>query len=320
MTSPNWTSSIAPWTTDQVSGQVVFEALQQSAGRRAILRDREAFPVFVEMIRSIEPAVTASVAKVTRDVDEATVDRVTDAVRRIFGRVLKELADLDNPMRTPLGSQPGEGGLFAGEGIDGPLSDTPPPTNDSTTSAVPRGTEIPDIGAELDQPLVDDTGAPAVPAQPDPRRRPSDLPSLAPDPDPGPARSRFDIEHGVVLYNERHPDYLLAKDDEPLLLDYLATLVAKEYVVYNNPRALPDELGEEIVRMLIRCPPTPPQTALNNTDHLRPRSRWSRWRPRAVGVSMIRRSAAACEPAFADALRRSLAARSRTAPVRADRL
>ena len=49
-----------PWTTDQVSGQMVFEALPQSAGRRAILRDRDAFPVFVEMVRSIEPAVVAS--------------------------------------------------------------------------------------------------------------------------------------------------------------------------------------------------------------------------------------------------------------------
>ena len=40
-----------------------------------------------------------------------------------------------------------------------------------------------------------------------------------------------------MLYNDRHPDYLLVKDDEPMLLDYLATLVAKEYVVYNNPAA-----------------------------------------------------------------------------------
>jgi len=37
-----------------------------------------------------------------------------------------------------------------------------------------------------------------------------------------------------------------------VLLDYLATLVAKDYVVYNNPRADSDELAEELVRMLIR--------------------------------------------------------------------
>lgn len=33
---------------------------------------------------------------------------------------------------------------------------------------------------------------------------------------------------------------------------YLATLVAKEYVVYNNPMAAPPELAEEMVRMVVR--------------------------------------------------------------------
>jgi hypothetical protein len=56
----------------------------------------------------------------------------------------------------------------------------------------------------------------------------------------------------VVLYNDHHPDYLLVKDDEGALLDYLATLVAEEYVVFNNPRASSDDLAEEMVRMLIR--------------------------------------------------------------------
>jgi hypothetical protein len=31
----------------------------------------------------------------------------------------------------------------------------------------------------------------------------------------------------------------MVKDDEPALLDYLATLVAKEYVVYNTPGPAP---------------------------------------------------------------------------------
>jgi hypothetical protein len=42
------------------------------------------------------------------------------------------------------------------------------------------------------------------------------------------ARSRFDVDNGVVLYNDRHRDYLLVKDDEGAMLDYLAILVAKE--------------------------------------------------------------------------------------------
>jgi hypothetical protein len=69
---------------------------------------------------------------------------------------------------------------------------------------------------------------------------------------PGTGRSRFDPGAGVVFYNERHPDYLLVKDDEAALLDYLATLVAKEYVVYNNPRVPADELAEEMVRIVVR--------------------------------------------------------------------
>ena len=78
------------------------------------------------------------------------------------------------------------------------------------------------------------------------------LPSIAADPEPGHRRSRFDEVAGTVLYNDQHADFLLVKDDEPALFDYLATLVAKEYVVYNNPRAEADELAEELVRMLIR--------------------------------------------------------------------
>ena len=88
-------------------------------------------------------------------------------------------------------------------------------------------------------------------AEPD-RSRSRRLPALVRDPEPGEARSRFDPVDKVVLYNDGHPDYLLVKDDEVALLDYLATLVAKEYVVYNNPRAATAELAEEMVRMLVR--------------------------------------------------------------------
>lgn len=69
---------------------------------------------------------------------------------------------------------------------------------------------------------------------------------------PAARRSRFDPDQGIVFYNDRHADYLLVKADEPSLLDYLATLVAKEYVVFNNPRAGAEEVGEELVRMLVR--------------------------------------------------------------------
>ena len=101
--------SCPPWDSDQVSGRIVFESLQQTAGRRAILRDRGAFPLFVEAVKAIEPAVAQTVERVSREVDAETADRLSDVIRRIFGRVLKELEDLDNPMRSPGGTASGPG-------------------------------------------------------------------------------------------------------------------------------------------------------------------------------------------------------------------
>jgi hypothetical protein len=235
-----------PWSSDQIAGQVAFEALQQTTGRRAILRDREAFPVFVDALRSIEPAVTQTLERIARTLDEQTADRLNDVVRRIFARVLKELADLDNPMRTALGSDPGEGALFA------------PARGLSGNGLTPRhggecDADQPDLGSLTPPPVAprDEPVEPNPEARPD-QRRSRALPSLAPDPDPSEARSRFDPEIGVVFYNDHHADYLLVKDDEAVLLDYLSALVAKEYVVYNNPRAAGEELAEEMVRMLVR--------------------------------------------------------------------
>ncbi len=56
---------------------------------------------------------------------------------------------------------------------------------------------------------------------------------------------------GEILLEGEHTIELL-KADEQALRDYLSTLVAKEYVVYNNPRTGSDELAEEMVRMLVR--------------------------------------------------------------------
>lgn len=232
-----------PWTSDQVSGQIVFESLQQSAGRRAILRDREAFPVFIDAVRSVEPLIGATVVRVAREVDEQTADRLSDAVRKIFGRVLRELEDLDNPMRTGAGTEPGEGGVLVsassangtGTGNRARRDETEPPTLDELANSQPA--PLPDVLTESARPE---------------RSRTSKLPTVAPDPAPGEARSRFDTESGIVFYNDRHADYLLCKDTESALLDYLATLVAKEYVVYNNPRSSGDDVAEEMVRMLVR--------------------------------------------------------------------
>jgi hypothetical protein len=227
-----------PWNSDQVSGQVAFAALQQTAGRRAILRDRDAFPIFVDAIENVAPIIGSAVERIAREVDADTADRLTDEIRRIFGRVLRELSDLDNPMRTATGFEVGGDAVLLVEG-DGESS------NPSTRESV----GLDDLLEPTEQPVVPRANLEgAVPAGAGRSR----LPTIAPDPSPGDARSRFDAESGVVLYNEGHPDYLTIKDSRSLLLDYLAMLVAKEYVIYNNPRADPEELGEELVRMLVR--------------------------------------------------------------------
>jgi hypothetical protein len=194
--------------------------------------------------------VQRAVERVAREVDEVIAARVSDVIRRIFGRVLKELADLDNPMRAPIGDEPGSGGLFE------PLPEELPtmvgvevPLGSVDGDGNPHPPEPPDLD-ELDRrPAGED--APLPQARPD-RRRSTSLPTIAPDPTPGSGRSRFDAEAGVVLYNEAHPDYLFVKDEEGALVDYLAVLVAKEYIVYNNPRASADEVTEEMVRILVR--------------------------------------------------------------------
>lgn len=238
----------APWSSDQVSGLIAYEALQQTAGRRAVLRDRDAFPAFVDAVRSVEPAVARTLDRVAREVDVDVAGRLNEAVRRIFGRVLRELADLENPMRTAIGTQPGQGALLGG--VDEGERGLPEEQRTEPSEALPEAPSIDELVPPATAP-EEVTAEPPPEALPAPRRSKS-LPTLLPDPSPDGVRSRFAPEEGVVYYNDRHPDYLLVKTDERALLDYLSTLVAKEYVVYNNPRAASDELAEEMVRMLVR--------------------------------------------------------------------
>ena len=226
---------VAPWTSGQVSGRIGFAALAQSAGRRAILRDDEAFPVFLDAVRSVAPTVQSLVERVREEIDRETTDRVSDQIRRIFASVLRELDDIDNPMRTPTGAG-GEGAGPGGSVGPGGRPEREPPTLDAL--ADPAGSREP--------------SPPRLGSGEGSSKRSSRLPSVAPDPQPGDHRSRFDSDERIVFYNETHPDYLMVKGSEPELLDYLATLVAKEYVVYNNPIIAPDDLAEEMVRMLVR--------------------------------------------------------------------
>lgn len=235
-----------PWTSGRLSGRIAFEPLRQSAGRRAVIRDNEIYPVFHDAVRSVEPVLDAAIERVRADVDAATSDRISDAVRQVFGKVLKELADLDNPMRTLLGDTADDGddaaapGTGTAAGADGGVADDGdrPGSEPGLDELEPRPP-----GAERPPPPGSAAGAGG---------RHRNLPTIRPDESPGHERSRFEAATGAVLYNDEHADFLFVKGDEPALLDYMATLVAKEYVVYNNPRAAPDELGEELVRMLVR--------------------------------------------------------------------
>ncbi len=239
-----------PWSTDQLSGMICFDALQQTAGRRAILRDREAFPVFVDAVRSVEPAVARTLERVTREVDEQTQERLAETVRRIFGKVLRELSDIDNPMRTLVGGGGGEGAIFEETVAAEPFADDLIPQEQREVPTVPDFPAVPD-------PMPPSAEPEEVADEPPPRAgtegsRSRSLPSVVPEPNPDSVRSRYDPDARIVYYNDQHADYLLVKEDEAALLEYLSTLVAKELVVYNNPRASADELGEEIIRMLVR--------------------------------------------------------------------
>lgn len=228
-----------PWSSGQVTGRVIYSALQQTAGRRAILRDSDAFPLFIESVRAVEPTLHKLIDRVNAEVDRDTADRLSHTLRQVFRAVFKELDDLDNPMRTYLGTEPGEGGLFHSGSGSATDSSSPPGESPGLDEIAPQPHHLPDV------PRTE------VAASSN-RERSSRLPSIAPDPTPGESRSRFDAEDRIVLYNESHADYLLVKDDEAGLLDYLALLVAKEYVVYNSPRSAPDDLAEELVRVLVR--------------------------------------------------------------------
>jgi hypothetical protein len=159
--------------------------------------------------------------------------------------VLKELADLDNPMRTLIGDDPGDGGLLEPPPEPEPDGDTQPPMGNTTEP------NLDDLAPSPAPPATSEPTGNSNAAGADPTRR-RNLPSVMADPEPGHRRSRFDPDTGTVLYNDRHADYLMVKDDEPGALDYLATIVAKEYVVYNNPRSTSEDLAEEMVRMLVR--------------------------------------------------------------------
>ena len=158
-----------PWTSGQLSGRITFEPLRQSAGRRAMLRDDEVYPVFHDAVQSVEHVLTAAIERVREEVDAATTARVSDALRQVFGRVLKELADLENPMRTLLGDGPGDDGAGRADVAPDPAAATPVALRARTIDDVPG---LDDLEPSPPAPRPEETtprrAAPARPHAPPP--------------------------------------------------------------------------------------------------------------------------------------------------------
>ena len=178
-----------PWNSGQVSGRICFEPLRQTAGRRAVLRDDEIYPVFRDAVQASEPLVARAVERVRKEVDDATTARLSDTLRQIFDRVLKELADLENPMRTLVGDESGDG--------DGITSQPELPADGG--SGEPTAPSIDELEPHPPRPFEAPERSPGAGAG----GRHRHLPSIAPDPNPGRARSRFDADvYGI----EHHHD------------------------------------------------------------------------------------------------------------------
>jgi hypothetical protein len=248
-------ASVGPPWDDQPSAQVILEALAQTTvGRRAILRD--AFPMLVEAARGIQPLVARTLETVARQVDEHAAEQRSD-VAPLLGRAdSDERPQVESPTPTATG-QAGNGVVpepRAAEDEPAPgVLELMAPTVSETNGRSSRtnGASPSPVGEPGEHPFSP-RAITSPPSAPPPSRRTSlHLPPLVPDPRPGTARSRFDARARVALYNDRHPDYLLVKDDEPALLDYLAMLAAKEHAVQSHPGASSDELAEEMVRVLV---------------------------------------------------------------------
>ncbi len=205
----------------------------RSAGRRAILRDRDAFPVFVDAVEPIDRLW--SPGDRTRRAARSTPRRRIGWPTRCAGSsggCCKELADLDNPMRTLLGD--------VNQATGGLLRTAPPEPGDGSVPRIRSGADepeptLPDLPSSSDVPVTGPSPTRRRRHDPTDGDRHRSCHRVAPDPDPGRSAQPIRRRRGVVLYNDRHADYLIVKDDESALLDYLATLVAKEYVALQQP-------------------------------------------------------------------------------------
>jgi len=227
----------APWDTNQVQGDITFAALEQTTGRKGVVRDRDRFPAFVEAVRAMEADVTRELLRITAEHQERIDRQLYATLREVFAKVLKELEDLDMPLRT---------GVADPEGTPGPGAGVDPA--DRVPGGIHPGRPGNEGGATSQ--AVD----PSHPQMTRQRSRP--LPTWHPKPfadDKSHLRSELDPVQRVIYVNERHPDYVISKRTPQGFMMYLTLLTAKELSLWHFPRVDSVAVSEEMVRIYLRA-------------------------------------------------------------------
>lgn len=227
----------SPWNMNQVQGDVTFAALGQTTGRKGIVRDEERFPSFVEAVRAVEAELIREIRQITEEHQERIDRQLYATLREIFARVLKELEDLEMPLRTGVPHPDGEPAQGAAE---------------DSTDVVPGGSRPGRAGA-----AGKPTSQAVDPTQPQmTRQRSRPLPTWYPKSfadEKNHLRSELDPVQRVIYVNDRHPDYDASKRTPQGFMLYLTLLTAKELALWHSPPTDSTAVGEEMIRIFLRA-------------------------------------------------------------------
>ena len=230
--------SCQPWNSDQVEGEIRFSQLRPSTTRRGVVRDSRKFPAFAQAVKTIEPQLAKEVAQVTKEHEEKISRQVLTHLRLIFSKILRELKDVESPVRVPFRTAQGE--LGPGEVVD-------------ELDRVPGGAKRRKRRkkGQPTLPAVDETKEGMV------KRRYRPLPMVYPkefEEGKQHLRSELDRDQKVIYINSSHEDYKRERAEGVLsFLNYIVLVTTKEYVVWNNPHADQVTIGEDMIRYLVRA-------------------------------------------------------------------
>jgi len=227
-----------PWNSDQVEGEIRFSILRPSSTRRGVVRDSRKFPAFVKAVKSIESLLEREVDQITKEHEKRISRQVLTHLRVIFSKILRELEDVESPVRVPFRTAIGE--LGSGQVVD-------------ELDRVPAGQKRRKRRRKGDATLavVDETKEGEV------KRRYRPLPVVYPkdfEESKQHLRSELDRDQKVIYINSSHPDYRLERAEGlASFLNYIVLVTTKEYVVWNNPGADQVTIGEDMIRYLVRA-------------------------------------------------------------------